>query len=189
MIVLCEKTLDEIALLLSSKIDFSNIRSASFNLTEKHLISVDNIFSKEIFVLECLISTSSSGLINEAITIPRTDIITNYDDFLYPLDKIFSNKMISLNSTMFLKIKHEHMKGSFFTKIDRYMYSENMRADFVNIDAIRSIEDDGKKVSIILNDIKCCVGSSYVNTIGLSKDYLIGLYKIFETCGRYDLLI
>ena len=186
MIALCKKTIDEIALLLSSKIDFSNIYSASFNLYGKHIIGMDSIFPSEMFMLEFLISTSDAGLINETIRIPKA-YATVYDDYLYPLDNIFPKNIVSLSSSISLEIKRG--EKSFFKKIDRYMYSEDSRADFVNIDIIQSIKDNGGTVSIILEDPKCHAGCSYVNRIEISKKYLTGLYKILENCGRYDLLI
>jgi hypothetical protein len=186
MIAFCKKTLDEIALLLSSKIDLRNIYSASFNIFGKHTINVDSTFPNEIFMLECLISTSDVGLINETIRIPKT-YTTACDDWLYPLDSIFPKNIVSLSSSISLEIRRG--EKSCFKKINRYMYSEDSRADFVNIDIIRFIEDNGRTLSIILNDPKCHAGCSYVNAIEISKKYITGLYKILENRGRYDLLI
>lgn len=194
MIALCKKTIDEIALLLSSKVDFPNIRSAVFILKNRYSSYNDAIspiatFQNMYTDLEVFISTSNSGIIQENIRFPLQYLVSNSgDDELYPLDKIFPKNLISLSSVRSWMVSRRDQKLPWV--MANQTSPEDMRSDFINIDLIESIENCAKKENILIT-LKPIKHSTYAYSrfVEISKDYIGGLYRILENRGRYDLLI
>ena len=202
MIFLREEALNMVRSRLSEQIDLDQVRSVFMTL--RHMVNNSVYLENQIilknpieFELSCEISTFRHGTFSGTLVVALRDTVSySSSEPLYPLDRIFSNKMISLGNVSYWVIE-DISDGQFSNIQPRHGIADDKRIDMVNIECIDRIgTDESGYVTIYLDKPKICagVGGKFHLTCGTIKAHIKEeLYqetqKAFERFGRYDLLI
>ena len=205
MICLSKTAIDTIRECLSEQIDLTKIRSASITLRTSlqniDMLSKKDIFNTPKFELEFSISTMRHGTFQNTLCLNMGDITATLDNgYLYPLENIFSDRMVTLEGIAYWSVKTPSKIEVLSYITPRHTLQDDKKLDIINVDCIDriSIDDPSAKGYIVIHmlepELFYDVGEKLWLDSGTDKAYVkkeryLEVQSAFERLGRYDLLI